>query len=105
MVTFFFSRNAKHSSRQLKNFMNEIKEIDKHYKQTDQLMKKTLFILFTVTASMRSVCAKTCTQFCIKRQRFFIRWKTFQIIAGEIHYPRVPREPGVSACRWQSNGH
>lgn len=52
-------------------------------------MRQTLALLFSLTSLAISATAGT---FAVKDRDFLLDGKPFQILSGEMHYPRVPRE-------------
>lgn len=55
-------------------------------------MKKFVFVFFTMLAWMGSDAQQAKHRFALADSAFLLDGKPFQIISGEMHYPRVPRE-------------
>lgn len=55
-------------------------------------MKSKLFIFFFVIFGLLSIEAQQKHSFSYNDNDFLLDGKPFQMISGEIHYPRVPKE-------------
>lgn len=59
-------------------------------------MKSKLFIFFFVIFGLLSIEAQQKHSFGYNDNDFLLDGKPFQMISGEIHYPRVPKEVFIS---------